>query len=176
MTGLYAHFGEGTPSVQGTGAGSPDDFAYHYTSSSYLTASSIASAYSVSGIKTSTMSGSQTNPEDSGAIDTFSNVAHGFVLNTAVSYRGNSVAYFTDSPMSDTFVAQSTDPLGLPTLGGIASFSYMFVGAYPSFGEFDVAYGFGAYYATSNMGGHDIAYPAAPTNNFFISNWIRAYS
>ena len=122
------------------------------------------------------MAGSQTNPEDNGAIDTFNNLANGFILNTAVSYTGNSIAHINDSPLSDTYVAQATDPLGLGGIGGVAGFSYMYVGAFPNFNEFDVAYGFGTYYTTATMGGHDIAYPGAPDNNVFSGDWIRAFS
>jgi hypothetical protein len=176
VTGLYAHFGEGTPEVVGTSAGNADDFAYHYTSSSASAVSSVPSAFSVSGITSSSMSGSQTNPEDNNAIDMFYNVAQGFALNTAVSYSGNNIAYINDSPLSDTYVAQATDPLGLGSIGGIAGFSYMYKGAYPAFGEFDVAYGFGTYYATASRGGHDIDYPGAPTNNVFSGDWIKSFS
>jgi hypothetical protein len=146
-----------------------------YTSSSPLTVSTIPSVYTVNGIAFSSMSGSQTNPEDGGAIDTFDNVAQGFVLNTAVAYSGNSTAHINDSPMSDTYVGQATDPLGLGSIGGIAGFSYMYVGAFPNFNEFDVAYGFGTYYATSTLGGDDIAYPNAPANDVFSGAWIRAF-
>ena len=175
VTGVYAHFGEGTPEVVGTSAGNADDFAYHYTSSSPSTVSTITSVYTVNGITSSSMAGSQTNPEDGGAIDSFDNIALGFVLNTAVAYSSNSIAHINDSPMSDTYVGQATDPLGLASLGGMAGFSYMFVGAYPNFNEFDVAYGFGTYYATSTMGGEDIAYPDTPANNVFSGDWIRAF-
>jgi hypothetical protein len=175
VTGVYAHFGEGTSAVIGTSAGNADDFAYHYTSSSASAASSIPSTYILSGITSSTMSGSQTNPVDGGAIDTFNNIANGFHLNTAVSYRGTSIAYVTDSFLSDTFVAQASDPLGLASLGGIAGFGYMFVGAFPAFGELDALYGFGTYFVTSSMGGHDVAYPDAPGNFVFGGNWIRAF-
>jgi hypothetical protein len=130
----------------------------------------------VSGITSSYISGSQTNPEDSGAIDTFNNVANGFALNTAVSYSGNNVAYINDSALSDTYVGQATDPLGLVSLGGVVGFSYMYEGAYPAFGEFDVAYGFGTYYASARHGGHNIAYPGTPGNDVFGGDWIRAFS
>jgi hypothetical protein len=103
-------------------------------------------------------------------------LALGFVLYTAVAYTGNSIAYIDDSTMSDTYVGEATDPLGLGSLGGIAGFSYMFVGAYPNFNEFDVGYGFGTYFATATMGRHDIAYPGAPANNVFSGDWIRAFS
>jgi hypothetical protein len=176
VTGVYAHFGEGTPDVIGTSAGNAADFAYHYTSSSPSTVSTITSVYTVNGITSSSMAGSQTNPEDNGAIDTFDNLANGFVLNTAVSYTGNSVAHINDSPLSDTYVGQATDPLGLGSIGGIAGFSYMYVGAFPNFNEFDVAYGFGTYFASSTMGGHDIDYPGAPAKNVFSGDWIKSFS
>jgi hypothetical protein len=176
VTGVYAHFGEGTPEVIGQSTGNATDFAYHYTSSLPSTASSTTAVYTVNGITSSSMAGSQTNPEDGGASDTFDNVAEGFVLNTAVAYSGNSVANINDSPLSDTYVGQATDPLGLASIGGIAGFSYMFVGAYPNFAEFDVAYGFGTYFASSTMGGHDIYYPGAPANNVFTGGWIQSFS
>jgi hypothetical protein len=175
VTGAYAHFGEGTPDVIGTSAGNAADFAYHYTSSSASTASKIISTFIVNGITSSSMSGSQTNPEDGGAVDAFDNIANGFVLNTAVAYTGNSIAHINDSPMSDTYVGEAGDPLGLVSLGGVAGYSYMFVGAFPNFNEFDVGYGFGTYYASSTMGGNDIAYPGAPANNVITGNWVRTF-
>jgi RHS repeat-associated protein len=176
VTGLYAHFGEGTPDVIGTSAGNAADFAYHYTSSSPSAVSSVTSVFTVNGTTSSSMTGSQTNPEDNGGIDTFNNLANGFVLNTAVSYTGNSIAYINDSALSDTYVGQATDPLGLGSIGGVAGFSYTYEGAFPNFGEFDVAYGFGTYFATATNGGHDIAYPGAPANDVFSGDWIRAFS
>jgi hypothetical protein len=35
------------------------------------------------------------------------------VTNGFVSYTGNSVAHINDSPLSDTYVGEATDPLGL---------------------------------------------------------------
>jgi hypothetical protein len=65
---------------------------------------------------------------------------------------------------------------GLVSLGGVAGFSYMYEGTYPAFGEFDVAYGFGTYFASASHGGHNIAYPGAPGNDVFGGDWIRAFS
>ena len=48
--------------------------------------------------------------------------------------------------------------------------------AFPAFAEFDAIYGFGTYFVTSTMGGHDIAYPDAPGNDVFSPNWLRAFS
>jgi hypothetical protein len=152
-TGTFFHLAAGAPSVYGYSAGNAGDFAYHYSMNA-------GSAYVVSGIAFSYMSGSQSNPEDHNATDTFYNVAAGFPLNTGVSNNpGQDIAYIIDSPMNDTFI------------GGDA-YSYMFsTDAAGSFTEFDAAFGFALIYAESFVGGTDTAVNNDASINILGGNW-----
>jgi hypothetical protein len=153
-TGAYAHFAEGTPSVYGYSAGNAGDFSYAYSMNA-------GSSYVVSGTAFSYMSGSQKNPLNANATDTFFNVAAGFLQNTGVSNNpGKDFAYIIDSPGNDTYSGQT-------------GFSFMSIsnGA-GGFSEFDAAFGFALYFAESFVGGTDTGNKNAPANNIYSSNWI----
>ena len=152
-TGAYYHEVAGAPSVYGYSAGNAGDFAYHYSMNA-------GSSFVVSGVAFSYMSGSQTNPEDSGATDTFFNVGVGFTINTGVSNNpGADFAYIIDSPGNDTFI------------GGNA-YSYMYIqAAGGSYTEFDTAYAFALVYAESFVGGTDTAINNDPSKNISGGNW-----
>jgi hypothetical protein len=149
-TGTFFHLVAGAPSVYGYSAGNAGDFAYHYSMNP-------GSSYVVSGVAFSYMSGSQANPQDNGATDTFFNVGVGFTVNTGVSNNpGQDYAYIIDSPMNDTFV------------GGDA-YSYMYAtGAAGNFTEFDAAFGFALVAGESFVGGFDTAINNDPSKNNLV--------
>jgi hypothetical protein len=153
-TGSYAHFAEGTPSVYGYSAGNASDFSYAYSMNA-------GSSYLVSGTAFSYMSGSQKNPLNANATDTFFNVGVGFLVNTGVSNNpGKDIAYIIDSLGNDTYSGQT-------------GFSFMSIsnGA-GGFSEFDAAFGFALYFAESFVGGTDTGNKNAPANNIYSSKWV----
>lgn len=89
----------------------------------------------------------------------FFNVAMGFHTTYAYATAGNGdVAYFYDSPGSDTFVGNATT-------------SYL-SGTSPGIKYFDVAQGFSHVYADSFVGGTDFAYNFDPSVNTVSGNFI----
>jgi hypothetical protein len=154
-SGVYAHFAEGAPFVYGyTPNFSALDFSYAYSMNA-------GSSYVLSGTAFSYMSGSQKNPLNANATDTFFNVGVGFLVNTGVSNNpGKDIAYIIDSPGNDTYSGQ-------------AGFSFMSIsnGA-GGFSEFDAAFGFALYFAESFVGGTDTGNKNVPANNIYSSNWV----
>jgi hypothetical protein len=142
--------------VYGYSAGNATDFAYHYSMNA-------GSSYVVSGVAYSYMSGSQTNPQDANATDTFFNEGVGFLQNTGVSNNtGKDFAYIINGPGNNVYE-------------GASGYSYMYVSAPPSpFAEFDAAFNFAVYYAqVIVMGGTNTANANAPSDNVFSSGWTR---